>query len=35
MHGFGILYQADGRKYDGGWRNGTRHGEATVTTKEG
>ena len=25
----------DGRTYEGGWRNGVRHGEAKVVSKDG
>ena len=35
MHGFGVFVKTDGQKYDGGWRNGLRHGQATVTTPDG
>lgn len=35
MHNFGKMTFPDGRKYVGGWRNGQRHGEATITLKTG
>lgn len=35
MHHYGILTFPDGRKYEGGWRNGVRHGEAILKQKDG
>ena len=35
MHRYGTYSFPDGRSYEGGWRNGVRHGEAKVVSKDG
>jgi len=34
MHNYGMYSFPDGRTYEGGWRNGVRHGEAKVISKD-
>ena len=30
-----ILHRPDGRRYDGGWKEGKQHGRSKYTNKEG
>ena len=35
MDGYGIIDFSDGINYEGQWKNGTRHGEGTLTSADG